>query len=435
MARLWSNSRARCSCNKNIFEKLLSSSSNGTSLYENERGMVTAVALLLMAVLTLLGTAAVVMTSTDIQIGGNYKVSELAFYAAEAGVEEARARLRATAGANRIDDDYETSTQWRAYIGTLAMAQKLGFDSSKVTHSRTNSLQSDINYVVEIRHKTDAAGNIMYWGDHDNDGIITRNTAVGNSNNGNIYLVTSSGYTTNSYRTVEAEMAKIPPITVPSPLYVKANTKIQGSSTDIIGIDMCGGSDKPGIVTTNNPGSIEISGGPNITGAGGTTPNITYNGVNLDIDATVNSLKKLANYSYNVSSATHTGMNWGLPTLGANLESPSTCGVHNIVYYNTNGTDIKLTGDSSGCGILLVEGDFEAHGGFSWHGVIIVTGSVKYTGGGGKQLTGGMLSGGSVDADVVGGNANIVYCSSAVKNQTESFPVWMLSWRDLREGN
>jgi hypothetical protein len=46
-----------------------------------------------------------------------------------------------------------------------------------------------------------------------------------------------------------------------------------------------------------------------------------------------------------------------------------------------------------------------------------------------------MLSGGTVDADMIGGNANIVFCSSAVKNQTESLPVRLLSWRDLREGN
>ena len=102
--------------------------------------MVTALALLLLAVLTLLGTTAVVVTSTDIRIGGNYKVSEVAFYAAEAGVEEARARLRSTAGANRLLIPYPSSSQWRAYIGTLAMAQKVGFNSSESKHSRTNSL-------------------------------------------------------------------------------------------------------------------------------------------------------------------------------------------------------------------------------------------------------------------------------------------------------
>jgi Tfp pilus assembly protein PilX len=438
IVRLLGNSRASYSCKNNIFKKALPLLWNGTSLYHNERGMVTAVGLLLVAVLTLLGTTAVVMTSTDLQIGGNYKISEIAFYAAEAGVEEARARLRSSAGANLITDTSPTSTQWRAYIGTLAMAQTLGFNSSLATHSRTNSLQSGMNYIVEIKHKTDAAGNIMYWGDHDNDGIITRNTAVANSNNKNIYLVTSSGYTGNSYRTVEAEVSRMAPIPVPSPLYVKANSTIQGSSTNIIGTDPCGGADKHAIITTKNSGSVTINGGPKIVGAGSIDPDIPdiiYNGANLDITAMVDSLKKVANFSYNVSSDTQTGMNWGTPTPGATQQNPSTCSVHNIVHYNTNGTSLQLAGGTSGCGILLVEGGLEVNGGFSWNGIILVTGSLKYSGGGEKQVTGGILSGGTVDADLISGNANIVYCSSVVKNQTESLPVRTLSWRDLRQGD
>jgi Tfp pilus assembly protein PilX len=447
LGRLRGNLMADYSRNNNIFEKIFSFSLDGTPLYQNENGMATAVALLLVTVLTLLGTTAVVMTSTDIQIGGNYKVSEVTFYAAEAGVEEARARLRSTAGANLIADTSPTSTQWRAYIGTLAMAQKgnerclgcVGFNSSLATHSRTNSL-SGMNYVVEIKHKTDAAGNIMYWGDHDSNGTITRNTSAGNSNNRNIYLVTSSGYTANSHRTVEAEMAKMPPISVPSPLYVKANSTIQGSSTHIIGNDACGSSDKHAVITTKDPGSVNYEHGhPTIIGVGGTDPDIVYNGPNMDITAMVNSLKTAANFSYNVVSSgnntvTHTGMNWGTPTPGATQQDPSTCSVHNIVYYNTNGTDIKLAGGSSGCGVLLIEGDLEVNGGFSWHGVIVVTGSVRYAGGGNKQVTGGILSGGTVEADLITGNANIVYCSSAVNSATENVPARMLSWRDLRQG-
>jgi Tfp pilus assembly protein PilX len=89
--------------------------------------MVTAVGLLMVAVLTLLGTTTAIVTSTDLLIGGNYKVSEGAFYAAEAGLEEARGRLRASAGTNMIADTLPTSSQWRAYIGTQTMAQAKGY--------------------------------------------------------------------------------------------------------------------------------------------------------------------------------------------------------------------------------------------------------------------------------------------------------------------
>jgi Tfp pilus assembly protein PilX len=425
------------SYNNSLVDKKQFRLSSGTALYKNERGMVTAVALLLIAVLTLLGTAAVVVTSTDLQIGGNYKVSDVAFYAAEAGVEEARARLRSTAGANLIADSSPTSTAWRAYIGTLAMAQKgnercqrcVGFDSTLATHSRADSLQASMTYVVEIKHKRenpDDTGSIMYW-----DGV-TRNIDPINKN---IYLVTSTGYTGNSFRTVEAEISRVPPISVPAPLYVKASSTVQGSSTHVIGTDQCGSSDKHGVATTLSPGSVNINGSPSITGTSGTDPDILYNAPNLDITAMVNSLKTQANFSYNVSSATQTGMNWGIPSPGATQQNPSTCTDHNIVDYNTNGTYIKLAGGTTGCGILLIEGNLEVNGGFSWNGIIIVTGSVTYSGGGDKQVTGGILSGGTVDADLVSGNANIVYCSYAVNSQSNSLPLRNLSWRDLRAGN
>jgi hypothetical protein len=379
----------------------------------------------LLAALALLGTTAAVVTSTDLLIGGNYKLSEQAFYAAEAGVEEARARLRGSAAA-KINDAAPSSTAWKAYIGTLAMAQAKGFNSGSSSHSRIDSLQTDMNYIVEIRHKVavDDPTKVMYW-----DGTLKRNTSTG----ANIYLVTSTGYTGNSSRTVEAEVTRASPLTVPGPLYVEASANIQGASTVIIGADPttgkepCGGPSVAAITTTNAASSVQIHQNATVTGS----PLVKEYGLDLDIEAMVKSLKQQANISYNVTSATHTGMNWGTPDTSFGDTKPSTCSVHNIVYYNTNGTDIKLAGGTSGCGILLVDGDLDVNGGFAWHGVVVVTGSLKYTGGGNKQVTGGMLAGEDADADVeVGGNASIVYCSSAVSSQTANLPLRVLSWRD-----
>lgn len=58
-------------------------------LYKNERGIVLITALLFLMVLTVLGTTAVMISSTDIKIGGNYKTSKQAFYDAEAGIQYA----------------------------------------------------------------------------------------------------------------------------------------------------------------------------------------------------------------------------------------------------------------------------------------------------------------------------------------------------------
>lgn len=56
-------------------------------LYKNEKGIVLITALLFLMALTVLGTTAVMISSTDIKIGGNYKLSKQAFYDAEAGIQ------------------------------------------------------------------------------------------------------------------------------------------------------------------------------------------------------------------------------------------------------------------------------------------------------------------------------------------------------------
>lgn len=69
----------------------------------NEKGMVLVVALLLIALLVLLGTTAVMTSTTDMKISSNYKASNQVFYIAEAGTEAARETLRqAVAGGATI---------------------------------------------------------------------------------------------------------------------------------------------------------------------------------------------------------------------------------------------------------------------------------------------------------------------------------------------
>ncbi|MEW6327311.1 MAG: pilus assembly PilX N-terminal domain-containing protein [Thermodesulfobacteriota bacterium] len=60
-----------------------------TKIIKNEKGIALITALLFLMVLTVLGTTAVVISSTDIKIGGNYRLSKQAFYDAEAGIQYA----------------------------------------------------------------------------------------------------------------------------------------------------------------------------------------------------------------------------------------------------------------------------------------------------------------------------------------------------------
>lgn len=408
----------------------------------DEKGLVLVTILMLIVVLALLGTTAVIMSTTDLKISGNYKTGNRAFYAAEAGIEEARGRLRKFSPSNpaiEITDAHPTQTQWSAFIGSQGNAQGKGYNSGNAMHLRVASLQSTLDYTVKIIHQTNASGNILYWGDANGDGRPERTVNPVSStgfSNPNIYLVASYGSDAGANRTLEAEMTRLPPITAPAALYVEASTKIQGTSTNIIGVDQCGGLDKPGVATTLAAGTVTKTGNPIVCGVnnpGCTTAgtwDVTGGTTNLDVQSIIDNFRGFANFPYSVTSATLTGQSWGVPTLGATLQNPSSCAVNNIVYFDTNNTDVKLAGGTSGCGLLLIDGDLEVNGGFSWYGMVIVSGSVTYLGGGDKNITGAVIAGGSVDADLVGGNANIVYCSDAVNNQTANRSLRNLSWME-----
>jgi hypothetical protein len=390
--------------------------------------MVLVVGLIILSVLTVIGATAMITSSTDLKISGNYKTGAMSFYASEAGIEEARARLK-LGSPNLIADSQPTNAGWNAFIGTDSKAQGRGYNSGNSLHTRVASLQSALDYTVRIVHQTNSAGQVLYWGDANVDGRYERNATAGQS----IYLATSFGASGGAQKNIVVEMARMPPITVPGALYVNAPTSLLGNA-NVDGRDHCGTSatDVPGIVSSLAPGSVSLSNNSSVTGTG-TSPSIEYNHTFIDVQTMIDAQKGNANYAYNVVSATHTGMSWGTPTMGATLADASSCSATNVVHYNTRNssgvlTDVKLAGGTTGCGILLVEGDLDINGGFAWHGIVLVSGSVKYTGGGDKNVTGGILAGGTIIADVIGGNTNIVYCGTAINNQTNNRPLVRLSW-------
>ncbi len=62
-------------------------------IHKNEKGMVLPLGLMFLAIIAILGTTAVLVTTTDIKIGTNYKLSQQAFYAAEAGINRAMSKI------------------------------------------------------------------------------------------------------------------------------------------------------------------------------------------------------------------------------------------------------------------------------------------------------------------------------------------------------
>jgi hypothetical protein len=277
-----------------------------------------------------------------------------------------------------------------------------------------------LDFGVEIKHKTDAANKVVKYG------------------GAPVYVLKSYGFTADGgNKVLEAELIKSPGYDPPAALYSEMPVHVRGSSTRIDGRDGCGTGNKPGIVSmsTTIP-AITESDSPSIDGS---PPKVTQASVppptDLPLKEMLNYLKGDAHFKYGFSeSQTLTGYseNWGTPT-GDDRTAPMTyTGPMNIVYFNMLGTQtLKLAGHSHGAGILLVEGNLEIDGGFTWYGVILATGTVAYTGGGQKNVTGGIMAGKSTTIEV-DENADFIYCSDASKKLRDVIPASkIVRWREI----
>jgi len=383
-----------------------------------EKGVVLVIALLFLLVLGLLGMSAMNSTFYDNRISGNKRISEQAFYAAEAGIQELLGRFRQGA-TGEINDTDTLNPNWRRFIALdQNQAAKVGYVSGP-NHLFIQSLQTQLDFAVELRHKVNIA-----------NAVVTKDWQP-------VYLVTSLGVTPEGGRKlIEAELNPHPSFNPGAALYSERPVVLMGSSTYIQGKDACGTNDVPGVGLTlpqvpTDP--LTIHGSPTVQG----TPPIQYDTRNRSLREMVDYLRKDANFNYAYgSNQTLTGMSdqWGIPSGSGTTTPLSYSGALNIVYFNMGGNKtLKLAGGSHGGGILLVDGNLEINGGFKWYGLVIATGTLDFTGGGEKNITGGVMTGESATVEVdVGGNAAIINCS-AVQSQLENrvTPVRMTRWREV----
>lgn len=96
--------------------------------------------------------------------------------------------------------------------------------------------------------------------------------------------------------------------------------------------------------------------------------------------------------------------------------------------------NFKLHGNTSGCGILIVDGDLEVVGTFDYAGLIFVKGAVVFKGGGGnKDLHGALMTLGAVAGEdfEINGSVQLRYSSEALTSVTTqlSNTFTLVSWR------
>jgi hypothetical protein len=382
--------------------------------------MVLVLGMLLLLVVTLIGISSLSTSTYDILISGNERASVQAFYVAEAGINEFMGRFRVGA-TSQISDNAPSNPTWK-----LLLAKDPGKGATHIGYvsgdpNSIPSLQNQLDFGVEIEHKTDETNQVMTYG-----GIP-------------VYILRSHGFTADGgHKVLEVELIKSPSYDPPAALYSEGHVHIRGSSVYLNGNDLCGTVNKPGVMTTTatTPPTTE-SGNPSIDGS---PPRVTQasspRAMSLPLKEMLDYLKGDANlrYAYNQNQIlTGYSDSWGTPTKGDSTAPMTYTGPMNIVYFNMQGTQtLKLAGDSHGAGILLVEGNLEVHGGFTWYGVILVTGTVGYTGGGQKNVTGGVMAGGNSTTGIDIENTSMIYCSG-VSNKLEEIipPLKVTRWREI----
>jgi len=97
-----------------------------------------------------------------------------------------------------------------------------------------------------------------------------------------------------------------------------------------------------------------------------------------------------------------------------------------VTVYSGGGVTIQ---NGTGYGLLLVQGDLVMGGGFVWNGLVLVTGKVSFSGGGGGANIRGAVLGGSFES--VNGGVDLEYDSCKIKNIFRQRPLRVLSWREL----
>ncbi|MFH1952079.1 MAG: pilus assembly PilX N-terminal domain-containing protein [Pseudomonadota bacterium] len=437
-----------------------SSSSVLRSACTNENGAALVIGLMFLAIIALLGSTAVLMTTTDLKIGANYKTSVQALNAAEAGHQEARSRLKGLASEATYVGDPTASPDawWSAYILTSTTYQPTdhpNYDSNygnyipiAADHTNTsvvaNSLQSDISYIVRVKHKrefdAEQAGHTVATPHYyDGDGVTTTNSQASPGNiiyygYGNpaqpttlvqftggsvagarpVELITAYGKSGGASKTIEVGVIRPSPPPITSTLYSRDDITFNGGGAQkVYGEDNCGVGSDVGPAYAKTPAIITENATPSYTG---NPPNAQTGPIDIDIASYINSAKGSATITItsDQNGATY-GNATNFVTCYSNTSSPN----------NVNGLSLR---NVTGYGLLLVEGDLILAGGFNWNGLVLVTGTLTFNGGGaGVNILGAVLANQTID---INGGLDLRYDSCMIENSVSSQTMKTISWSD-----
>ena len=422
-----------------------------------QRGVALLAALILMAVVGVMGASVLMATSTEIAISGNYRRAIEAFYLAEAAIEEARARLKGSSLNNHAfigDPVTEYNPQWSAYVLTDTDWNPSDDDAystrftnyiptrSMLTNTAilANSLKIDLPYWVKIRHKTeydaeraghrsatphylDADGSLKTHSKTNRGHVVlygypaptsvepTQFTTTGTTTAFPTEILTAHGEVKGGSTIIEVEVIHHPGPRSLAAIYARNGVSLTPSLSAISGLDHCGAVGPKAPVYTLAPssttGSAIFQGNPSSPEQGP---------LDIDVSLMIDSLKK--------GGVRLTGDQ--ISVMLGDKSAPET--------FYANLTDLPKTvvltiQNVAGYGILLVEGNLLIKGPLHWEGLILSSGTLTLDGSSGPiQVWGGVWSN---QIQHVAGDLTITYDSCEITTALMNRPLTVTQWRQV----
>jgi Tfp pilus assembly protein PilX len=370
-------------------------------VFENERGFLLVAALTLLSALTLLGTTAYILSSTDIKIGGNFRNSQLTLQAAMAGGERAREVLRALNASSAVVDSFSEELLSRVGANSVLNGYSTSTDDVALASGTVGTAPGTASYVAYLTNdSSDGVSNVV----DSNKKVVITSVATGPN---------------NSKAKVEMVVSLYTMPDTPATIYSKGDVTGNGNSLTISGVDNCGAGSALAPIYTKDPATTDLNGTPTLLGV---PPTPQHGTLEIDIASYIDSMKKAASMTLTADqNGGNIGSSTDYKTVYSWPDDPA----------NFNNQGLKLQ-NITGYGTLLVKGDLELGGGFTWYGPILVTGSVTLNGGGGAGINiyGKILSGTSTLTDVtINGGNTITYDSCQIKNAMTGASLKVATWK------
>ena len=328
---------------------------------QNQDGMAIVSAILILAILTLLGVASLQTSITELKISTNMQIHSMNFYAAESGAPVASLYL--------LNDDFLSEADYSDpdWIGTDTMG-----------------LPNGTEFTFEVFHQVNSDGDVLRYGDVDGDYLWEVNTTHGRP----LEIVQTHG--THLGRggdaAVEVRLKFSPPFIVPkAALWVenpdtvdfKGNATVAGDSTDP---SLC--ADVPDVLhhlTPLNPMDEPAHFGDEFIHES--------SGAMYPFGPVKDNLSKRADY---IGDTFPTDI-----AEGSTADNPVVIIITGDLEINNE--DLKVPA----FGILYVDGNLRINGNVEWSGIIISTGNTS-VGNGTADIMGSLITGETAEVDISG---------------------------------